>query len=334
MRFRINKKGNLAASICTVGAAILFSLSFQAFAKEIVFILGSDLPGETVYYGPAIEYYQKKNETTPLVLVSTARSLAEVREVLQRSDNDGPWERVTLVSHGTPWRGMLTNIYADGVSATLENIENAASSGEFPPLPESKIDSRTIIRLESCGIGRRPDYLKAMAKLFAPNKDQMPGIEASEDFIAFVVRNDSDGTKVTRRLELPVVIKTAPGDLKSIGDAYIEEQLEGLGARLDRKLKGSAADAIWAVSPINISVKVMPPQTRNRSAVQIAEKNEFVGNVARIHGIRIADLKWELGNQFDSGGMQELKGAGVFILMRANVNNVNELDLKMSEVSE
>lgn len=334
MRFRTSSKNTFAASVWLIEVAILFLLGFQAHAGEIVFILGADVPGEPAYYGPAIEYYRNRNAASPPVLVTTARSLAEVREILQRTDNDRPWQRVTLVSHGTPWRGMLTNIYPDGVSATLENIESATSSGGFSPLPETKINSATIIHLESCGIGRRTDYLTAVARLFSSNKDELPLVEASEDFIAFVVRNKPDGSKVTRRFELPVVIRTVPGDAKSIGTAFLEAQLDELRVRLDKKMKGASDDAIWAVSPINITVNVMLSGPRKITALRAAEQNEFIANVARVHGIGIRDIKWELASDVDSGGMQELKGSGVFILMRANLNNVNNIDLENGGLSQ
>lgn len=318
-----------------VKAALLCCLSFQLSAREIVFILGTDLPGESAYYDSATGFYRSQNGSSgePPVLVTTARSLAEVREVLLRTDHDEPWSVVTLVAHGTPWRGMLTNVFHDGKGATLENIEQVVATGEFSPLQDSEISSSTIIRLESCGVGRRPDYTRAIALLLAGKREKLPVVEASPDFVAFVI-DENEVSRLARKIELPVLIRTHRGDAKKLEAESLAAILDDMRNELDKKMPGSGSSAIWVVSPINIHARVTVTSSFKQSAVSVARQNEAIRNLARIHGLDINDVEWDLGASLAADGTQDLDGHGAFILMRANLDHANSIKLSDTGIPE
>jgi len=327
MRFPASKKTKKAA-LMMVKAALLYCLSFQLSAKEIVFILSADLPGESAYYSSATSFYRNQHGSSDAapVLVTTARSLAEVREVLLRADHDEPWGVVTLVAHGTPWRGMKTNIFHDGTSATLENIEQVLATGEFSPLQDSEISSSTIIRIESCGVGRRPDYTRAIALLLAGKREKLPVVEASSDFVAFVI-DENEASRIAKKIELPVLIRTLRGDAKKLDSKSLSAILDDMRKELDKKMPGSGSSAIWVLSPINIHARVTVTSSFRQSAVSVARKNEAIRNLARINGLDINDVDWGLGASLATDGAQDLDGHGAFILMRANLDHANSIKL-------
>ena len=162
--------------------AVVGAACAQAPRAHIVFLLGADQDA-TGYFSGAQNYFRDIDPDAQIV--TDARSLAQVREELKRGAGGLPWGRIVLVAHGTQWVGLVVQLFDSQTPATLSAIRAARRDTEFPPLPPSVIDADTELVIESCGLGRRPDYLAELAALFIEGPSQLPRIRASRNMVWF-----------------------------------------------------------------------------------------------------------------------------------------------------
>lgn len=181
-------------------AALLFSLAAGA-RENVTFLLADDNPGHA-FFATARDYYAARAGEAG-TLVTSARSLADVREFLQRSPLRGaaPWGTVRLVAHGSQWQGLRVPVFARGELASTRVLERVLAQGEFPLLDTRVLDHDSRLVVESCGLGRRVKWLRLFGRLFTA--DARTPVEANAGYVWFRRLRDASGHMQTVREELP-----------------------------------------------------------------------------------------------------------------------------------
>lgn len=245
-----------------------------ATRQDVTFILAQDNPGHA-FFEAAQAYYQARPALAG-ALVTSARSLAEVREFLQRSPlrGDAPWGRVRLVAHGSQWQGLRVPLFAGSALATPLALETALEQQEFPPLPAAVLDRNSELQVESCGLGRRPRFLRQLGQLFGG--DAGLRVTANDGYVWFRRVQGEDGHNASLREELDYQAEVLSG-ATSLSSVQRE--------RLQRSWRRSGeAPEIIAV-PVHIEVPapadahVQPPE-----ALQ----------ALRSYGLRWPQLQWRI----------------------------------------
>lgn len=216
--------------------------------RDIVFLLGRDSLAKG-YFSAAGDYYR---QTMPQAeIVPAVSSLAAVRELLARHRGSQPWGRIVLVAHGTQWSGLLVPVFEDGELAQLQALVRVAENGEFPPLDDAVIDAGSELLIESCGLGRRPDYLRAMATLFGGLDRRRPQTRSSRGLVWFYSRAAVGGAEAqAERRELHYVGGLQPGSVEVSTRAALADQ-----PRLIRKYYASSPLPA-PVAPIQVRLPV------------------------------------------------------------------------------
>lgn len=277
-------------------------LAGAASARDLVFVLGDDPPGRTPFHAVAREYFRATRPEGSLV--TSARSLAEVREFLVRHRGDSPWGEVTVVVHGAPWIGLHAPVFPGGRDATLSALELAASSGEFPPLPEGTLAADGVLRLESCGIGLRPDYLAALGRLFADARGRPAQVRASEAFVAYRAGS------APARAELPfasvVVAGDEPAVLAAAGESLAAALAGAPGQRQD--------DVIEALPILVAGTLVLEPGRRQPSLARAMASDPAVARRLRDHRLDASDLAWR--SRREGEHVLQVEGRATLVLRR------------------
>lgn len=313
---RIERARPIAGPI-VVWAAALFVFAVPSFARDAVFILGEDKPGTLAFFTPAEAYYRAQNVGSDRLLVTGARSLQDVREVLQTS-GQGHWDSVTLVMHGSPWEGAHIDVYSDGEPAHVDAMRRAADSGGFPPVSDDRIDASTELRLDSCGLGLRADYLDALARLLGGDDRQRPRVIASRHYVAFARTYRGDDTAEYRRLELPLTVRALPVPLSRLSPAKLRREV----AALRRTFSASWADAAtaprWKPSPVYVRAAIPIAGIDGRTPLQVAVVDGKVRETLRAYGLDRRSLQWRWDPSDEAAGIRTLVGEGTVILMHAD----------------
>jgi len=309
-----------AARLAIATALLAFvapAVSGRAFARDVVFILGEDLPGKAALFAPAEAYYRAKDGAAATLLVTGARSLQDVREILQ-FNGEGRWNSVTLVMHGSPWEGAEVGLYADGERAVLEAVRRAAQSGAFPPVSDDRIDAFTVLHLESCGLGRRPDYLDALARLFGGDDGQRPRVVASSHFVAFARTGGEFEAGVHHRFELPMISRVLPVAIERLDAARLERQAAAMRRALGDAWPGAEIAPRLKPSPIRVQADVAAVRIAGRSPAQLAAVDAGVRGTLRAYGLDHRALHWRWDGNGASPESRALVGEGTLVLMHAN----------------
>ncbi len=289
-------------------AAVLLGVSFwtapaaSVRAAEAVFILGEDPHGSAGYFAAAEFYY--RHSMPGARTVATLRSLAEVREYLVRNKGETPWTRIVLVAHGSPWGGLLVPIYSDGPRASLAAMEEARASREFPALPPGVISADGSIVLESCGLGRRDDYLNALGDLFRTDAGSAQKVEAAQGFVVFYASDPG----APQRWELPIAIRMLRGGRAEWTEARLSSQ--------ERRLRETLAGARAHVTrdPIDIIVNYPGGPIRDsREAERLATADPNVLRQLHSLGIPAASLRWRSEAMGNDRGLRVF-GEGVALI--------------------
>lgn len=270
------------SSLVLLGISLWGLAAAPAMATEVVFVLGEDSHGSSGYFSAAEAYYRHTRPSA--ITITTLRSLAEVREYLVRRRGDDPWTRIVIVAHGTPWKGLLVPLYSDGPRATLIAMEEAIVRREFPALPSGVIAADASIVLESCGVGRRGDYLRALGNLFRADIGPAPKVEAAHGFVAFYASKMG----APQRWELPIAVRVLRGGPTSWSENRLSLQVD--------RLRESLASLEARVSQHPLKVVVDFPQsgaTDHRQAERIAATDAKVLRQLRSLGISPASLRWK-----------------------------------------
>jgi hypothetical protein len=158
--------------------------------NQITFIMGTDKAGsENPFYQSATEYYQLHPDHRESRVVTSCRSLVEVRDYLAHTDTDNclPWGIVHIVVHGNQWSGIRTPVYKNGPRTTSGAILTAIRQKVFLPLPEDKADGQTIIKVQACALGNDVALIEALGKAFGGNRDyrNRPKIVSPRHFVIY-----------------------------------------------------------------------------------------------------------------------------------------------------
>jgi len=151
--------------------------------ESITFILGNDSDVGNPYYAEATKFYTDNVEGRTHYLVTTCRSLLEVRDYLQTYHpcNGKPWGLINLVSHGNQWVGLSVRVLPNSRRTTLQRLLEYVGDGSFPPLPDKVVDEDSDIFLHGCGLGNNTQLLEALALAFG-GRDSRPLVRASKYF--------------------------------------------------------------------------------------------------------------------------------------------------------
>lgn len=279
----------LALAACAWGA--------PAAAQDVVFVLGQDEPGERPMHAVSEAYYRQAMPDA--TIVTTARSLAEVREYLVRRRGATPWAHVVLVTHGSPWTGLRVPVYPGGRKADYLAVRDAAAEGEFPPLPAGTLAPGATVALESCAMGRRPDFLEALAHLLAG--PDAPAIAAARGFVVFKL----DGAGHASRREMDTDYAVLPARHATLPDTVLAERARTLGAGF--------ASVGFDAYPVRLRVDypdVPPPGAAQ--AARVARTDAGVRARLDAIGVRAEELHWRVERD---GHGHRLWGEGVALVV-------------------
>jgi hypothetical protein len=290
----------LLALVCA-GAA-------QARRSEAVFVLSGMQASSPEFFRAAQRYHAARIDPRQDLLVTSARSLEEVREWLDRSPLRGgqPWGRLTLIAHGSPWRGALLPLWRDQNEevATATAMRDAVASGEFPPLGDAVVDARTELVVDSCGLGRRPDLLTLYAELLGGADEQHPHPSASREWIEYGAMERSATSVQSWRRERPFVAAVEAGAAMSAA------RQQALRAALHAQLvqvENGVDEEVWRLAPVRIDV-VLDERSlcgRHRQAQSLTRLLD-VREVLDDHALTARDLAWTL--RTDAQGQCVLAG--------------------------
>ena len=153
--------------------------------QNITFILGEDKSETNKYYQLAEAYYRTNPKTQDDVLVTTCRSLAEVRNYLDSLSEymSLPWNQLNLVVHSNEWTGLGVPIFENGQRTTVSNLSFAIETNRFFPLEDNILDENSQIIIYACGLGKNKKLVNLIGKAFC-GKAKVK-ISASEYFIMY-----------------------------------------------------------------------------------------------------------------------------------------------------
>jgi hypothetical protein len=257
-------------------AALLFSLAAAA-RENVTFLLADDNPGHA-FFAAARDYYAAHAGETG-TLVTSARTLADVREFLQRSPLRGaaPWGTVRLVAHGSQWQGLRVPVFAGGELAGVQVLERALAQREFPPLDARVLDHESRLVVDSCGLGRRTAWLQLFGRLFTG--DTRTPVEANAGYVWFRRLRDASGRSWTVREELPYRAAVLAGA------AQLDEATR---ATLRREWPTQTAPLQFIAVPLRIDVPVTVLDDAWGRPAPSREAREALRN----YGLRWSQLAW------------------------------------------
>jgi len=270
----------------------------EAATGTVVFVLDRDAPGARPYYALAEAYYRQS--APEAAMVTTARSLAEVREYLVRRRGAMPWSHVVLVTHGSPWAGMSVPVHAGGEPASLQELREAAVDGAFPPVPAGTLAAQARITLESCALGRRQDVVDAFVRLVAGD-DTVPTVDAARGFVAF---HQDAGGRVERR-----VMDAELAVLPARGSQLPAERV----AQLGRELGAALAAVSVQTHPVRVRVDYADAPPAAANAARLARNDERVRAQLEEIGLRADELHWRLERD---GAGHRIFGEGLVVVAR------------------
>jgi len=164
--------------------------------ESITFILGEDHNRKNPYYTEAADYYRMNKKDRTEYLVTTCRSLLEVRDYLEKNppSNHLPWGLINLVAHGSEWLGINVPVIPGSKGATTERLMEYILNDKFKPLPDSLADDSTLIFIHGCGVGKNRRLLAVVAEAFG-GKTNKPVARASKLF-EFYISSRSNGRPI------------------------------------------------------------------------------------------------------------------------------------------
>jgi hypothetical protein len=173
----------VASSLVLV--ALIGSSAAAEQRRSAIFVVGEDTRPDSAFFAAGARYYRDRRIAEDL-LVTQARSWSEIREWLVRSKARGslPWGKVVVIAHGSQWTGASIPVFPGEKPMRASELDLLITSGAFPALSGDVLDARTLLQLESCGLGRRPDLLSRYGQLLSGRLDGLR-VEASEQLVEF-----------------------------------------------------------------------------------------------------------------------------------------------------
>jgi hypothetical protein len=137
---------------------------------NVTFIVGDDAEQENKYFAAAKKYYRTHEANTQSIVVDSCRSLIEIQAFLQTHPTQGnkAWGRINIVAHGNEWTGLKLAIVPNGKGRVNMTTLKTALDGDILPKLQScpKIDRRTQLHIQGCGVGKDEPLLKMIRRAF------------------------------------------------------------------------------------------------------------------------------------------------------------------------
>ncbi|MCB0120858.1 MAG: hypothetical protein KDE58_01380, partial [Caldilineaceae bacterium] len=120
-------------------------------------------------------------------LEGALRSLREVRDHLdnhlpavQNAAGDQlPWGEINIVVHANAYGGLSIPVLPGDEVAHPVSLQRAVNDGDFQPLSDRVVDSRTVIQMRGCALGNTPEMLRLLSTSFGgTNTRQRPAVRA------------------------------------------------------------------------------------------------------------------------------------------------------------
>lgn len=275
-----------------VGTLFLLAFSPTLMADPVeradaVFVLGSDGSRTNAFFSSATAYYSARLEREDL-LVTTARSWAEVRELLVRSPQRGanPWGRVVIVAHGSQWTGLTVPVFPDGSPPRASELATLIDTQAFPPLPAGVLDADSQLLLETCGLGRRPDLLDLHARLLVGDDARGMKVSASTGLVEFSSVSKDGHVSSTERFEHAYKVEVHKS-------RHLDAQVADSGETVDPGGKHDITRSGWSRIPVHLAMSLDDERCQIRSAARLAHAGP-VQTALHDHGLKSAQLHWTL----------------------------------------
>jgi hypothetical protein len=160
----------------------------RAGAREsITFILGEDENPALPMFQVAERYFNEDLLERTDQVVSSLRSLSEVRDYLVQhpTKNGLPWGLVNMVAHANE-QGMLdVDLRQGGPKTTQQTLSLSIREGTFKALPRECLDGRSELRIHGCSVGKDVTLLKALSRAFGGDVSERPLVRATPWFTCF-----------------------------------------------------------------------------------------------------------------------------------------------------
>ena len=270
--------------------------------ESITFILGEDADAGNAYYREATLFYTKNDGGRTDYLVSSCRSLLEVRDYLEQHApcNSKPWGLINLISHGNQWVGLSVKVTPHSRRATSQRLLQCVNEGTFSPLSDQVVDDDSEIFLHGCGLGNNPQLLEALAVAFG-GRDAKPLVRASNYFEYYSSRRGpGDLIKSQRYLAEAWFTHHKHGQLPSkdvlsieFRDKYPESSVSWVEA-LSREHPRFAGD--YYHYTFEVPLKAVIPVPEDDGVLESPEKRvEYI-----TRQVKVAELLAEVGIPGDS----------------------------------
>jgi hypothetical protein len=214
--------------------------------SSIAFILGEDKEADNPYFREAVRYYTTNPEAKTDFIVSTFRSLVEVKDYLEQNTpcNGLPWGTIHLVTHGNQWSGLSVRVVRGEKRATTKRILEHMQSNPFEPLNEAHVDNETRIFLHGCGVGNDGDLVDAIA-LFFKGKNGQPVVVASKMFEYYASTGSEQNLQSQRYMARGWLVSYPMGDKPSFTALTNELREKFSDTRVDWQLALSQEQPRW-----------------------------------------------------------------------------------------
>jgi len=245
----------LALCVCLVVLAPVLGAGAPE-RESVTFLLGEDEDPSRPMYRVAASFFAKDPQERTDHVITTARSLEEVRDYLDHHapTNQLPWGLVNLVVHGSRWGQMDVPVAKGGTPVREEELSHRGAL-ELAPLPSSLLDDHSEIRVHACGLGEDVDVLRGLSRLFRNREGQTPRVRGTRLYTCFQT-GEGPGDAPKRFLVRNWQTTFRPGDRPTNAELLRRfrrlPQAPALDveAALNRRVAHGAGDAFSVETPI------------------------------------------------------------------------------------
>jgi hypothetical protein len=313
--------------------------------ENITFIMGVDTDNKPPFYAPAEDYYRYNSQADIDYLQTGLRSLKAVRDYLESfpPKNGLPWGIINVVTHSSN-TGIAIPVIEDETSSLI-SLQNNSGKNIIPPVPDSIVDRQTEIHIQGCGIGRRPEILESLSKLFGGNDRQRPVVRAPLHLVFYESVWDQGRIMRTDRYIVRDWFLIFPGNripdksklIEKFQQRYPEADIDWQQA-LTNLTPLDSKNIFYEEIPLSIPVLMPNKMLRTNSIRQIVRNSEIKNHVDSL-GYKPEDFTWKV--EKDAGpengghsrmigearlvkvysGVYKTMGSGLYTRMRPDMNN-------------
>jgi len=150
--------------------------------RSVTFILGEDKGADNPFFTNAEAYFTLNPDERTDEIITSARSLNEMYEHLNKSTT--PYADIHVVVHSNPWAGMSLPLDEGGERITSEFLNSALLANKVSKVDRYLLDSTSRVHIHACGLGNNRDLISALSE--SMNNAQ---IYASDGYINFEKEN-------------------------------------------------------------------------------------------------------------------------------------------------